>query len=407
MGEGDEANAQALVDFFVQDYTEKGNGGDSDEEGEECMLHSVAAVNLINSRFNLEATVARLAESADLDADEDGIEGSPDGWQPPGAPIDWAGYIPKGVDENEPVTFKEVDNPGKWSDFTFRPKYKDGKYLGHFTPSGAQVVPENGEGKRIQGAYQFYYDGYTPDATDKANYVRGDATKEDLKPKSRKGSLDVEVLKKLGLDATRVERDPLFFLTCLLPICDPQRSGIEGDNRMLFFTHARACTNIYSVGAKGWGGGYGHDFKNAQEAELVNWMGVTIRHGAREGTPGSLHCRWDKGDPNYDEIIDGSITYSRFKQLKSVFKLNNNCTEPERGTDGYDPCSKYDHIYKAMCHNMNFVTKYADFDFGIDESTWGFSGYCGEVGGRLMNKPKDKGTYFHNHVFYGVLVTHY
>ena len=101
MGEGNEANAQALVDFFVQDYTEKGNGGDSDEEGEECMLHSVAAVNLINSRFNLEATVARLAESADLDADEDGIEGSPDGWQPPGAPIDCAGYIPKGVDEND------------------------------------------------------------------------------------------------------------------------------------------------------------------------------------------------------------------------------------------------------------------------------------------------------------------
>lgn len=79
----------------------------------------------------------------------------------------------------------------------------------------------------------------------------------------------MEALKKLGLNATRVERDPLFFLTCLLPICDPQRSGIEGDNRMPFFTHARACTNIYSVGPRGWGGGYGHDYKNANEAELV------------------------------------------------------------------------------------------------------------------------------------------
>ena len=58
-----------------------------------------------------------------------------------------------------------------------------------------------------------------------------------------------------------------------------------------------------------------------------------------------------------------------------MFKLNNNMTEPERGQDGYDPCSKYDHIYKAVCHNMNFVTKHADLDFGIDESTWGFSGY--------------------------------
>ena len=46
-------------------------------------------------------------------------------------------------DDNEPVTFEEVENPGHWSDFTFRPKCKDNKYLGHFTPSGAKVVPEN------------------------------------------------------------------------------------------------------------------------------------------------------------------------------------------------------------------------------------------------------------------------
>lgn len=135
----------------------------------------------------VEATAARLAEAADLDAEDDGIEGAPDGWQPPGAPIDWAGYVPKGLDDNEPVTFEEVDNPGHWSDFTFRPKCKDNKYLGHFTPSGAKVVPENDEGKRIQGAYEFFYDGYTPDETDKANYVRGDATHP--KPKSRKRGL--------------------------------------------------------------------------------------------------------------------------------------------------------------------------------------------------------------------------
>ena len=72
----------------------------------------------------VEATAARLAEAANLDAEDDGIEGAPDGWQPPGAPIDWAGYVPKGVDDNEPVTFEEVDNPGHWSDFTFRPKCK-------------------------------------------------------------------------------------------------------------------------------------------------------------------------------------------------------------------------------------------------------------------------------------------
>ena len=72
---------------------------------------------------------------------------------------------------------------------------------------------------------------------------------------------------------------------------------------MPFFTHARACTNMYAYGPRGWGGGYGHDFKNVQEAELVHWMGATIRHGAREGTPGSLHTRWDKGDPNMTSLF--------------------------------------------------------------------------------------------------------
>ena len=123
----------------------------------------------------------------------------------------------------------------------------------------------------------------------------------------------------------------------------------------------------------------------------MNWTGVAIRPGAQEGNPGSIHTRWCKDDPNYDEKIAESITSSRFKQLKSVFKLNHNLTAPKRGMDGYDPASKYDHIFKAICHNMNYVTERADLDCGIDESTWGFSGYCGDDGWRLKNKPKNKG----------------
>ncbi len=46
-------------------------------------------------------------------------------------------------------------------------------------------------------------------------------------------------------------------------------------------------------------------------------------------------------------------------------------------------------------HNMNYVTAQADLDCSIDGTTWGFSGYSGKAGGRLMNKPVSKGKLQH------------
>ena len=42
---------------------------------------------------------------------------------------------------------------------------------------------------------------------------------------------------------------------------------------------------------------------------------------------------------------------------------------------------------------MNYVTGKSEEDCGVDESTWGFSGFCGDAGWRLKNKPKSKGEY--------------
>ena len=126
---------------------------------------------------------------------------------------------------------------------------------------------------------------------------------------------------------------------------------------------------------EGLGRGYGHKYENTDEAEMVNWTGVDVRHGVREGNHGSIHTRWYKGNPNYDVFIAESMSPSRFRQLKAVFKLNYNMTAPKRGMDGYDPASKYDHIYKTICHTMNYFTGKAEEDCGVDESTWGFSGF--------------------------------
>ena len=64
----------------------------------------------------------------------------------------------------------------------------------------------------------------------------------------------------------------------------------------------------------------------------------------------------------------------------------------KKGDEGYDPCVKYDFIFKVLVHNVNYLTLEADLDGTIDESTWGFGGYSGDCGGRLINKPVSRGT---------------
>ena len=70
------------------------------------------------------------------------------------------------------------------------------------------------------------------------------------------------------------------------------------------------------------------------------------------------------------------------------------------GDEGYDPCQKFDLIYKVLIHNTNYITKHADLDAMINESTWGFGGFSGDCGGRLINKPVSRGefTFCHSRV---------
>ncbi len=99
-------------------------------------------------------------------------------------------------------------------------------------------------------------------------------------------------------------------------------------------------------------------------------MGAPIWHGARDGSASRLHRRWLLNDAYYDNIIANNMTLMRWRQIKGVFKLNNNLTTPGRGKEGYDPEAKYDLIFCTLCHNMNYFTLWAELDNAADESTW-------------------------------------
>lgn len=262
---------EACVDGgALSDLNDHGDGEDSDEEGVESLLHSCA----VNVKMYL-TTGEMVGDDLDM-IDEDGeissdvntwsetsttLKGAPDGWNPPGPTDKWTSYS---VDDKKYDAPEEddIDNPGNWSLFSFRPKYdtkdkRHPKYIDHFSPAGAKIVKRNEYGKRVVDGWDVFYDGWTGDGFDQSTYVRGDAVQGNLKPTSRMGLLDRDVLIKHGCNADRVAGDPFFLFQLLFPIIIPKSSTISDDHRMPFFSQMTWFTHIYAA-EKGAGMGFGH-----------------------------------------------------------------------------------------------------------------------------------------------------
>ena len=142
-------------------------------------------------------------------------------------------FKPKARNESKGEPFLlNIDNPGNWLEYTFRPEFakkdKGGSYTCHTLPSGAVPVPIK-DGKREAAGWEFHYKGSRK--RDSTSFWSG-ALPENLFPKLRQGCLDAELLKKMGLTKARMaNEDAQFFLQLLLPMCDPKKSGIDRDPR--------------------------------------------------------------------------------------------------------------------------------------------------------------------------------
>ena len=173
----------------------------------------------------------------------------------------------------------EVDNPGGWSSFTYRPMFqaKGGQYIGHVMPAGATVVPKSEEtGKRQSQGFEFFYNGWKQENPTREN-CRFGASRDELFPPDRQVQLDINYLKKMGLTRQRmVECDALFFYQLLLPICDPAMSGINEDPHMTYYEKVATNTNMNAYGVKKRGGTRGHLFRPTDSQELLVWDGIVL-----------------------------------------------------------------------------------------------------------------------------------
>ena len=391
-GEGHHQEATLNMNDVLEEQAENGDGdsiADALEsiEMDDCLEESI--------RDRLDILVKNEGGSEVSDCDKNRIlvkKGLAPEVSMPTVPSDWIPPMAK-VEKGEP-TFENVDNPGKWSEFTYRSKFlKTGtkNYAHHSLPTGARPVPINADGKRVVDGWEFHYEKWVNTSSTHGNTkYRSGATNTNPFPDNRKGRLDYDLLKRLKLTKKRlVEGDSLFFLQLLLPIGDPKRSGINNDPRLPYYSKVESWTQKYATSI-GMGGSYGHTFKEVMLEELLHFDSVVIRDGVHGGTDGAIYRRWREGETTFDKDIARSISHTRWLQLKRTYKLCDNDLAPKKGEEGYNPGYKFDYIYKCIVHNGNELAYSADSDLCGDETTWAHNGF-GEAGtgilGRVMGKP--------------------
>jgi len=98
------------------------------------------------------------------------LPGTPVGWKVPEAPENWKAAKPKTKLGQPKVEFDELDNPGGWSPFAFRPKFlhkgqKPTKCLCHALPAETVPVPKDEAGDRACDGFKFFHAGWTKPTT--------------------------------------------------------------------------------------------------------------------------------------------------------------------------------------------------------------------------------------------------
>jgi len=96
-----------------------------------------------------------------------------------------------------------------------------------------------------------------------------------------------------------------------------------------------------------------------------------------------------KKTAHYDKVIADSLTVTRWHQLKRIYKLNNNDTAKKKGEPGYDPCYKFDLVYKVLKANTINILSKAGLDLTGDETTWAHQGF-GEKGAKVITCINEK-----------------
>jgi hypothetical protein len=180
----------------IEEAREKGDGGDSDVEGDEVLLHDEAMQeeeqDLQEAQDDNETVEYKDANSFIMTRNNQRVAVDPL-IKLPSPPDTWLPPLPK-VDKGETM-YDEVDNPGDWQEYTYCAKFEKGRYNHHCIPTGAKPVPANSDGERHMNGWDFHYKGWQSEVPT----ARDGATQGNLFPSESVGFLDMMKLQKCGL----------------------------------------------------------------------------------------------------------------------------------------------------------------------------------------------------------------
>ena len=149
----------------LTEIEEAGDRGDSDVNGDLIeQLDDARMDALIEKRVHMEEEeVAAFSDRNIIKLSEDESK-SPDEELKQFVPSIPETWTPDEKKANEPE-FNEVDNPGNWNWYIFRPEFESqkqgGKYKGNFLATGATPVPLGVDGQsRSINKWNFYYNGW-------------------------------------------------------------------------------------------------------------------------------------------------------------------------------------------------------------------------------------------------------
>jgi hypothetical protein len=148
------------LDHAIEEAREKGDGGDSDVEGDEVLIHDEviqeAEQDLQEAQDDNETLEYKDANSIIMARKNQQMTVDPV-IKLPSPPYTWLPPLPK-VDKVEPM-YDEVDNHGDWKEYTYCAKFEKGRYKYHCIPTGAKPVPVNSDGERHMSGWEFHYKG--------------------------------------------------------------------------------------------------------------------------------------------------------------------------------------------------------------------------------------------------------
>ena len=139
-----------------------------------------------------------------------------------------------------------------------------------------------------------------------------------------------------------------FFKQLLRPMCDPNKSDIADDPRMVYYSEVKKWLAKYTSTIR-MCVSYKHNYSPDTVEEFLAWDDIVTKNECTGRINDYLCIKWDWKDNLYDPVIATAIYHSRLLSIEKYHKLCDNDLAPKHREPDYDPAYKYNYTWRVSC----------------------------------------------------------